>query len=99
MIRHVVVWKLKAEDAAGRAASIAAIAGALEPLVGVVPDLLALDIHPNVAAFDANWPVVLVADYSSLGALDAYQVHPAHVRAAAIVREHVSQRTSIDFEL
>ncbi len=99
MIRHIVTWKLKADDAAERAVSIAAIAEALEPLVGVIPDLLALDIHPNVAAFDANWQVVLVADYPSVAALDAYQVHPAHVKAAAIVREHVSERASIDFAI
>lgn len=99
MIRHIVTWKLIAEDATGKAASIAAIAGALEPLVGVVPDLLALKIHPNVAAFETNWPVVLVADYPSVAALDAYQVHPEHVKATAIVREHVSERASVDFEL
>jgi hypothetical protein len=99
MIRHIVTWKLKAEDAAGQAASIAAIAGALEPLVGVVPDLVALKVHPNVATFDTNWPVVLVADYPSVAALDAYQIHPAHVKAAAIVRGHVSARAAIDFEI
>lgn len=99
MIRHVVTWKLIAEDAAGKAASVAAIAAALEPLVGVIDGLLELKIHPNSAYFDVNFDAVLIADFPTVADLEAYQVHPAHVVGAAVVREHVSGRASIDFEV
>jgi hypothetical protein len=99
VIRHVVTWKLKAQDDEGRARSVEAIAGALEPLVGVIDGLLALKISPNAAYFESNWDVVLVADYPTVADLDAYQVHPDHVVAAAIVREHVDQRVAVDIEV
>lgn len=99
MIRHIVTWKLKAEDAEGKAASAAVIKRELEALVPVIDELISLEVHPNNAYFDVNWDVVLVADYESVAHLDAYQVHPEHVKAVAIVREHVSQRASIDFEV
>lgn len=99
MIRHIVAWKLTAEDAEGKAASIAEIAGLLEPLVGEIDGLTALKVHANSAYFDVNFDVVLIADYPTLADLEAYQVHPAHVKAAAVVREHVSQRASVDFEI
>lgn len=99
MIRHIVTWKLKATDAAGRAESVAAIVGALQPLAGSIPDVLSLAVHANEAYFEANWDVVLIADYPSVAALDAYQVHPEHKTAAAVVREHVAERASIDFEV
>ena len=99
MIRHIVTWKLRAEDAEAKAAAIAEIATALEGLVPVIDELISLEVHPNVAYEDVNWDVVLVADYASVDDLAAYQVHPAHVAAAAIVRGHVTERASIDFEI
>jgi len=99
MIRHIVQWKLRAEDAEARAAAVAEIAAALEGLVPVIDELISLEVHPNVAYEDVNWDVVLVADYASVDDLAAYQVHPAHVAAAAIVRSHVTERASIDFEI
>jgi hypothetical protein len=98
MIRHIVTWKLKAQDDAQRAVAVAAIAAVLEPLVNVVPGIHRLDVRPNIAYFDKNWDVLVIGDYESLEALDAYQVHPGHVAAASVVGEHVSERSSIDFE-
>lgn len=99
MIRHIVTWKLKAQDAAAKAAAVAAIAEVLEPLVNVVPGIHTLDVRPNVAYFDRNWDVLVIGDYESLETLDAYQVHPDHEAAVAVVREHVTERSSIDFEV
>ena len=99
MIRHIVLWKLKAEDAAGREQAVAAIAGALEPLAHVIPGIANLVVRANVAYEDVNWDVALVGDYESVAALDAYQVHPEHVAAVQIVRANVRERASIDYEL
>ena len=99
MIRHIVLWKLKADDAAAKAEAVAAIAGALEPLVGVIDGLESLRISANVAFPDTNWDVALVADYPTVADLEAYQVHPEHVKAAAVVREHTAQRATVDFEV
>jgi len=99
MIRHIVTWKLNATDEAGKAESFEAIAGVLRPLAGTITEISTLSINRNEAFHDVNWDVVLVGDYNSLDDLQAYQVHPAHVAAAAVVRTHVAQRASIDFEL
>ncbi|MDJ0336357.1 Dabb family protein [Salinibacterium sp. G-O1] len=99
MIRHIVTWKLKAQDDAGKADAVAAIAGALEPLVDVIPGIQSLVVRPNVAYFGSNWDVLVMGDYDSLDALETYMTHPDHVTAAAVVREHASDRAAIDFEL
>ena len=98
MITHIVSWKLKAVDDAGRAESVAAIAAALEPLAQSIPGIRSLVVRPNVVRNEVNWDVVLVGDYDSVAALDAYQVHPEHVAAAAIVRQHTTERATVDFE-
>ena len=99
MIRHIVTWKLRATDAPAKATAVAAIAAALEPLASRMPGIASLTVSANSAYFDQNWDVVLVGDYESLHALDAYQVHPEHVAAAAVVREHVTERASIDIDV
>jgi hypothetical protein len=98
MIKHIVTWKLKATDESSKAEAYTAVAGALLPLASSVPSVLALTVARNAAYPDTNWDIVLVAEYATFDDLEAYQVHPEHKAAAAIVREHVAERAAIDFE-
>lgn len=99
MIRHVVTWKLAADDAATRAELAAEVARRLNALDGVVPQLRSITAGANVAYPDANWDVTLVADVDSIAALEEYQVHPAHEEVVAYVRSVVASRVAVDFEL
>jgi phenylalanyl-tRNA synthetase alpha subunit len=98
-IRHIVMWKLAAEDAETRAEHAAEIAERLGSLVGVVEEIQTLTVSTNVAYPEQNADVVLVADYADLDALDRYQEHPAHQEAAAFVRGVVASRASVDVSL
>jgi hypothetical protein len=99
MIRHVVSWKLNAVDDAGRAAAFEEISAVLNPLPASIPQIQSLRVARNIAFPESNWDVVLIADYDTVEDLQAYQVHPDHVAASAVVRSHVAQRASVDFEL
>ncbi|MCS3442280.1 Dabb family protein [Microbacterium phyllosphaerae] len=99
MIRHVVTWKLAAEDADERAEQAAEVARRLNALDGVVPQLRSISAGANVAYPDANWDVTLVADVDSIAALEEYQVHPAHEEVVAYVRSVVASRVAVDFEV
>ena len=98
-IRHVVTWKLAAEDEAERSAQAAEVARRLNALDGVVPQLLSISAGANVAYPEVNWDVTLVADFASVDAIDEYQVHPAHEEVAAYIRSVVASRVAVDFEL
>lgn len=98
-IRHVVSWKLAAEDADLRREHAEEIKRRLSGLVGVVPQIGTLSVGENVAYPESNWDVCLVIDFASLEDLDGYQVHPAHQEAAGFIRSVVGQRSSVDFEL
>jgi hypothetical protein len=99
MIRHIVSWKLKAEDEAGRETAAAEITAALTGLVGVIPSIVTLSVARNVAYPDKNHDVVLIADFETIDGLEAYQVHPEHLKAAAVVGARVVARASVDFEV
>lgn len=99
MIRHVVAWKLAATDPAQKETDAARIVAELSALVGVVDSIRSLQVGANMAYADRNWDVVLVGDFDDLDGLDAYQVHPSHVAAAAVVRSLVADRASVDIEV
>lgn len=98
-IRHVVAWKLAAEDAATRAEHAAEMVRRLESLVGVVPSILTLSAGANAAYADVNGDVAIVADFADLAGLEEYQVHPAHQEVVTYVRSVVASRIAVDFEV
>ena len=99
-IRHIVSWKLAATDEAERDAAFATMQSELEALAGFMPDdIERLQVGRNIAYPESNWDVVLIADYASLDALEAYQVHPEHQRVVGIIKPLVAERSNVDFEL
>jgi hypothetical protein len=97
MITHIVAWTLKSEDGPGKTADVAAIAGALEPLVGVVDGLHDLTVRANAVDVGGNMEAGLISHFESAEHLRAYIVHPEHVKAVEVVRAHTTGRTAIDF--
>ncbi|WP_424449180.1 Dabb family protein [Microbacterium arborescens] len=98
-IRHVVAWKLAAEDPATRAEHAAEVTRRIQALVGVVPSIRSLSIGPNTAYPEVNGDVAVVADFDDLAGLEEYQVHPAHQEVVAYVRGVVADRIAVDFEV
>ena len=96
-LRHVVAWKLAADDEATRVAQAREIADRLRALVGVVPSIGTMTVGPNVV--EGNWDAALVADFADRAALDAYVEHPAHQDVVVFIRGVVSDRVVVDFEL
>ncbi|MFJ4173279.1 Dabb family protein [Microbacterium sp. NPDC089696] len=98
-IRHVVSWKIAAEDPVVRAEQAAEVARRLNALDGVVPQIRSIWAGANDAYPDSNWDVTLVADFASIEELEQYQVHPAHEEVVAYVRSVVSGRVAVDVEI
>jgi hypothetical protein len=97
LLRHVVSWKLAAEDNATKAADAETITTALASLPAVIREIRSLTVGSNVAYPETNWDLVLIADYDDQDGLEAYQVHPDHVAVAQIIRPLVSLKSSVDF--
>jgi hypothetical protein len=99
MIRHLVLWKLADDAADDKEVIVAELEQRFEALVPVIDGLERLEIRADIGETDGNWDVLLDADYRDTAALDAYQVHPAHVDAAGYARSVVTARACIDFEV
>jgi quinol monooxygenase YgiN len=97
MLRHIITWKLAAVTSAEKLENSAAIAAALQGLVPLIPEIRSLTVASNVVSLDANWDLVLVADYDDEAALRTYIDHPEHQRVVGIIRPLVAQRAAVDF--
>ncbi len=98
-LRHVVAFRMAAEDAETRAAHAAEAAARLNALVGAVPSLLAMSAGANTLFPEQNWDLVLVADFADAAGLSAYAVHPVHEEVAAFIGSVRSDRVAVDFEV
>jgi Stress responsive A/B Barrel Domain len=99
MIRHIVTWKLKAEDAADKDAAFASMAEVFGPLPQQIPAIKALHLGRDLGETTGNWDVVLITDHDSAESLQEYQDHPAHQPVKAIVGSLTGERAALDFEL
>ena len=97
MIRHVINWKLAAEDTATKAEHASTIARELQGLVSLIPEIRALSVATNAVSIETNWDVCLIADYDDEAALRTYIDHPEHQRVVPIIRALVSERAAVDF--
>ena len=99
MIRHIVTWKLTAEDAAAKSAAFDRLAEGFGALPHLIPEIKTLHLGRDLDETSGNWDVVLILDIASTADLEAYQVHPEHEKVKLIVRELTGERSAIDFEL
>ena len=99
MLRHIVMWKLAAEDAAAKERDIATIRAALVGLLPLIPEIESLTVSANSTSVPKNWELVLVADYADEAALQRYIDHPEHQRVVKIIVPLVDSRSAIDFEV
>jgi hypothetical protein len=93
MIRHVVMLKFADSADAAEAKE------RLDALVGVVPELLSLQVDLDVLHTAASWDLALVSTHEDLQGLRAYQAHPAHAAFGEWLGPRVSARASVDAEV
>ena len=95
MLTHIVVWKYRADVSQGaREDHIAR----LRSISGVVPGIESFSVGFDTVHLARSYDTGLAAVFRDRAALDAYTVHPEHVKVADFGRgisEHVA---SVDFE-
>lgn len=99
MIRHIVTFTLADPSPAKRAEQAALIASQLGSLVGLVPEILSLEVVTDVGATAGNAHLALISSYDDQAALDRYQQHPDHVRVSSSIKPFLAGRAAIDFQV
>ena len=94
MVKHIVVYTLK--EGVDKPAAIEIVRSALEPLVGVIPGLLHMEIR---ATYQGDMDYALYSEFESREALANYRNHPAHLEAKGHFHHFLNTRVAADFEV
>jgi len=95
MLTHIVVWKYKAEiEQPIRDEHLAQ----LRRLASVIKEVESLSVGFDVLHLARSYDTALCAVFRDREALDAYTVHPDHVKVANFGRSISEHVVSVDFE-
>ena len=94
MVKHIVVYTLK--EGVNKAEAVEIIRSALEPLVGVIPGLLTMQIRRT---YQGNMDYALYSEFENRQALADYRNHPAHLAAKEKFHHFLNTRIAADFEV
>lgn len=99
MIKHVVLFKLKKYNSeAEKQDTISSIEDALLGLSGKVSELKHIEVGVNYEITSKSFDICLVTQFDSSIDLDAYQVHPDHLKVGELLKQHVVERAAVDYE-
>ena len=99
MLKHIVMWNVRGDDAATRARHIAQVKTAFESLQGRVPGLLHVEIGVDESRVDYACDVVLYTEFDSREALAAYAEHPEHLRVKRALGNLRIARHQVDYDV
>jgi hypothetical protein len=100
MIKHIVMWRLRASaEGADRAENAARMKEILEALPAKIPEIGRLEVGMDVSGSESAYDIVLCAEFDSADALERYQEHDAHLKAAEFIQKVREDRASVDYEV
>jgi hypothetical protein len=91
------MWKVRGDSGDEKLANIEKLKRSFHSLRGRVPGLLHLEIGVDSSGVDYACDVVLVSDFESQAALDAYATHPEHLRVKSEIGDIRSHRHQVDY--
>lgn len=98
MVHHIVLWNLKEELSADEKKEAAQnIKEKLESVKDSVSGVVSLQVVTDGLP-SGNKDIGLISVFETKEALNAYQVSPAHVKAAGYVGEVATGRICFDYE-
>lgn len=97
MIKHIVMWNLRANSAQEKAEATRRVKREFEALRGRIPGLLHIEIGIDTSRIDYACDVVLYSEFDTQASLDGYAVHPAHLRVREVLGDLRIARHQVDY--
>jgi quinol monooxygenase YgiN len=98
LIRHIVMWNVRGDTAQDKSANVEQLRASFHSLRGRVPGLLHLEVGADTSGADYACDVVLVSEFESQAALEAYATHPEHLRVKQEVGDLRTARHQVDYD-
>ena len=95
MVVHIVTFQFKEEN---KKANIIQAKQMLENLMGAVPTLRSIDVGLNFSAEERAMDLSIITVFESKEGLDAYAVHPEHLKVVDFIKTVVEYSKVVDYE-
>ncbi|AQH01396.1 stress responsive protein [Burkholderia sp. KK1] len=99
MIRHIVMWRVRGETPAERDAASQLVKTSFEGLRGLIPGMKHLEVGLDLSKVDYACDAVLVTEFESVEALEAYASHPEHLRVRKELGDVRTERFQVDYAI
>ncbi len=94
MLTHIVIWKYRDDvEQFAREEHV----NLLRRLRNVIPEVQSLSVGFDLLFLPRSYDTGLVATFADRAALDAYTVHPEHIKVAEFGRSISEHVASVDF--
>jgi hypothetical protein len=97
MIRHIVMWRVRGDTPAERDAASKLVKKSFEGLRGRIPGMRHLEVGLDYSKVDYACDAVLVTEFDSVEALEAYASHPEHLRVRNELGDLRTARFQVDY--
>ena len=94
MIVHIVMFQFKEEN---KKANMIQAKQMLENLMGAVPSLKSIDVGLNFSEEERAMDLSIITAFESKEDLDAYAVHPEHVKVVDFIKTVVEYSKVVDY--
>ncbi|SOE47084.1 Stress responsive A/B Barrel Domain [Caballeronia arationis] len=98
MIRHIVMWRVRGDTPAERVSALNRVKTSFEGLRGRIPGMSHLEVGLDHSQVDYACDAVLVTDFDSQEALEAYASHPEHLRVRQELGDLRTARFQVDYQ-
>ena len=95
MTKHIVMFKLQGSDELRRESALR-FKAALDALPSQIDVLQSIEVALNENPGE-DWDIVLTAIVPTMEDVTVYAKHPAHVAAAAIIKDVKQSRACVDY--
>jgi len=94
MVVHIVMLKFKDEH---KKANMIQVKQMLENLMGAIPSLKSMDVGFNFSKEERAMDMSLISSFPSKEDLEAYAVHPEHLKVIDFIKTVVEYSKVVDY--
>ncbi len=99
MVKHIVMFKLKEADGRSEYENALEARKRFDNVIAEVKELKKGEVVINSKeAPESNYTIALICEFDDIAALNAYQVHPAHVEFGKFIGTVKTDRACIDYD-
>ena len=94
MVKHIVMFDFKEEN---RAENLERAKEMLEALIGTVPTLKSMEVGINFSQEERAMNLSLYSEFDDKDSLEAYAVHPEHLKVVDFIKSVASASKVSDY--